>query len=159
MRWPDMNVEQSIGKFERFVSYALMIMMGIVILLALLDVGWLIIMDIVTPPVLILDTHELLDLFGMFLLVLIGLELLETIYSFHERRVIRAEIILVVALIALARKIIILDETKLSSLTFLDIGVLALALAGAYFLLKLAGERFQSKIFITANPPNEPKVK
>jgi uncharacterized membrane protein (DUF373 family) len=95
----------------------------------------------------------------MILLVLIGLELLETIYSFHERRVIRAEIILVVALIALARKIIILDETKLSSLTFLDIGVLALALAGAYFLLKLAGERFQSKIFITANPPNEPKVK
>lgn len=43
-----MNVEQSIGKFERFVSYALMIMMGIVILLALLDVGWHIIMDIAT---------------------------------------------------------------------------------------------------------------
>ena len=159
MRWPDMNVEQSIGKFERFVSYALMIMMGIVILLALLDVGWLIIMDIVTPPVLILDTHELLDLFGMFLLVLIGLELLETIYSFHEKRVIRAEIILVVALIALARKIIILDETKLSSLTFLDIGILMFALAGAYFLLKLAAERFQAKNFITANPPNEPKIK
>jgi uncharacterized membrane protein (DUF373 family) len=116
-------------------------------------------MDIVTPPILILDTNELLDLFGMFLLVLIGLELLETIYSFHEKRVIRAEIILVVALIALARKIIILDETKLSSLTFLDIGILMLALAGAYFLLKLAGERFQAKNFITANPPNEPKIK
>jgi uncharacterized membrane protein (DUF373 family) len=116
-------------------------------------------MDIVTPPVLILDTHELLDLFGMFLLVLIGLELLETIYSFHEKRVIRAEIILVVALITLARKIIILDETKLSSLTFLDIGILMFALAGAYFLLKLAAERFQAKNFITANPPNEPKIK
>jgi uncharacterized membrane protein (DUF373 family) len=159
MRWADMNVEQLLGKFERFVSYALMIMMGIVILLALIDVGYLIIIDILTPPILILDTHELLDLFGMFLLVLIGLELLETIYSFHERRVIRAEIILVVALIALARKIIILDETKLSSLTFLDIGILMLALAVAYFLLKLAGERFQAKNFITANPPNELKIK
>ncbi|MFH0959814.1 MAG: phosphate-starvation-inducible PsiE family protein [Pseudomonadota bacterium] len=154
-----MNIKLLIVKFERFVSYALMIMMGIVILLSLLDVGWLIIMDVISPPVLILDTHELLDLFGMFLLVLIGLELLETIYSFHEKRIIRAEIIILVALMALARKIIILDETKLSSLTFLDIGVLILGLAGAYFLLKLAKENFLAKIFKIANPPNEPKVK
>jgi uncharacterized membrane protein (DUF373 family) len=154
-----MNVEQLMVKFERVVSYTLMIMMGIVILLALLDVGWLIIVDVVTPPFLILDAHELLDLFGMFLLVLIGLELLETIYSFHEKRIIRAEIILVVALIALARKIIILDETKLSSLTFLDIGVLVLALAGAYFLLKFVNESLQAKNFMNTNRPDEPKVK
>ncbi len=154
-----MNVEQLMVKFERVVSYILMIMMGIVILLALLDVGWLIIVDVVTPPFLILDVHELLDLFGMFLLVLIGLELLETIYSFHEKRIIRAEIILVVALIALARKIIILDETKLSSLTFLDVGVLMFALAIAYFLLKLARENFQVRDFVNTNRPDEPKDK
>jgi uncharacterized membrane protein (DUF373 family) len=154
-----MNVEQLMVKFERVVSYILMIMMAIVILLALLDVGWLIIVDIVTPPFLILDVHELLDLFGMFLLVLIGLELLETIYSFHEKRIIRAEIILVVALIALARKIIILDETKLSSLTFLDVGVLMLALAGAYFLLKFVNESFRAKNFMNTNRPDGPKVK
>ncbi len=154
-----MNVEQLMVKFERVVSYILMIMMGIVILLALLDVGWLIIVDVVTPPFLILDVHELLDLFGMFLLVLIGLELLETIYSFHEKRIVRAEIILVVALIALARKIIILDETKLSSLTFLDVGVLMLALAGAYFLLKFVNERFQVKNFMNTNSLDGPKVK
>jgi uncharacterized membrane protein (DUF373 family) len=154
-----MNVEQLMVKFERLVSYVLMIMMGIVILLALLDAGWLIIMDVVTPPFLILDTYELLDLFGMFLLVLIGLELLETIFSFHEKRIIRAEIILIVALIALARKIIILDETKLSSLTFLDVGVLMFALAVAYFLLKLARENFQVRDFVNTNRPDEPKDK
>lgn len=154
-----MNVEQLIRKFETGVSYALMIMMGIVISLSLLDVGWLIIKDVITPPVLILDSYELLDLFGMFLLVLIGLELLETIYSFHEKRIIRAEIIIIVALIAVARKVIILDHTKLSSLTFLDIGVLMFALAAAYFLLKFATENFQARNSMKPNPPNEPEVK
>lgn len=154
-----MNVEPIIRKFETRVSYVLMVMMGIVILLALLDVGWLIVKDVLTPPVLILDTHEILDLFGMFLLVLIGLELLETIYSFHETRIIRAEIIIIVAMIALARKIIILDDTKLSSLNFLEIGVLVFGLAGAYFLLKFTKENFKSRLIVKENSPNKPEIK
>ena len=152
-----MNVEHLIRKFETCVSYVLMVMIGIVILLAVLDVGWLIAKDVLTPPVLILDTHELLDLFGMFLLVLIGLELLETIYSFHENRIIRAEIIVIVALIALARKIIILDETKLSSLNFLEIGVLMIGLAGAYFLLRVTKENFQPRLIVNDSSPNKPQ--
>ncbi|MCL5124624.1 MAG: phosphate-starvation-inducible PsiE family protein [Deltaproteobacteria bacterium] len=36
----------------------------------------------------------------MLLLVLIGIELLETIYVFHKDRVVSAEIILIVALVA-----------------------------------------------------------
>ena len=136
-----------------------MIMMGIIILLTLLDVGWLIVNDVITPPYMFLESSELLDLFGMSLLVLIGLELMETIYSFHERRVIRAEIIIIVAIIALARKIIILDRSKLSSLTHLDIGVLVLALAGAYFLSNFVKQKCPLNNFVKQGPQNEREVK
>jgi uncharacterized membrane protein (DUF373 family) len=155
----DMKVDETIRKFETFVSYVLMIMMAIIILLTLLDVGWLIINDVITPPYMFLESSELLDLFGMSLLVLIGLELMETIYSFHERRVIRAEIIIIVAIIALARKIIILDHSKLSSLTYLDIGVVVLALAGAYFLLNFVKEKCPLNNFVKQSPQNEREVK
>ncbi len=132
-----MDVSSLVKQFERIIGYFLMAMMGIVLILATLDIGWLIIKDIFTPPLLILDVNKLLYLFGKFLLVLIGLELLETISIFHKDRIVSAEIILVVALIAISRKVIILDESKLSNLTFFDIGVLVLTLAVAYFMLKL----------------------
>lgn len=132
-----MDVYNLLKKFERFISYILMIMIGLVIILATIDVGYMIMKDIFAPPVLILKVDKLLELFGMLLLVLIGLELMETIYAFHKDRTISAEIILVVALVAMARKIIILDQNKLSSLTLFDIGILMLSLAGAYLILNL----------------------
>ena len=83
-----MNVSSLVKQFERIIGYFLMAMMGIVLLLATLDIGWLIIKDIFTPPLLILDVNKLLYLFGKFLLVLIGLELLETISIFHKDRIV-----------------------------------------------------------------------
>ena len=130
-----MDVSNLLKKFERFISYILMIMIAVVIILATVDVGYLIVKDVFAPPILILKVDKLLELFGMLLLVLIGLELMETIYSFHKDRIISAQIILIVALVAMARKIMILDQSKLSSLTFSDMGILMLSLAGAYFLL------------------------
>ena len=52
-----MNVDETIRKFETFVSYVLMNMMGIIILLTLLDVGWLIINDVITPPYMFLEHY------------------------------------------------------------------------------------------------------
>jgi hypothetical protein len=66
-------------KFERLMIQSLMVMMAIVLGLATLDLGWLILKDIMTPPYVILSVDQLLDFFGLFMLVLIGIELLETI--------------------------------------------------------------------------------
>lgn len=51
-------------------------MMTIVLLLATVDLGWLIVQDILSSPMFLLEVEELLDIFGFFLLVLIGIELL-----------------------------------------------------------------------------------
>jgi uncharacterized membrane protein (DUF373 family) len=92
--------------------------------------------DIYKEPRFLLSVQQLMEIFGMFMLVLIGIELLETIRVYHKDRVVRVEVVVIVAIIAIARKAIILDYEKLSSFTLLELGAIILALAAAYFLLK-----------------------
>ena len=66
-------------KCERLLIQILMVMMAIVVALATIDLGWTIIKDVSTPPYVVISVDKLLDLFGLFLLVIIGIELLETI--------------------------------------------------------------------------------
>jgi len=127
---------EKLKSFERIITFVLIGMMIVVVLLATLELGWIIIKDIITPPVMILEIDELLEIFGLFLLVLIGIELLETIKSYLHDQVLRVEVVLSVALIAIARKVIILDIKHASNMTLVGIGVIIAALAGAYYLFK-----------------------
>ncbi len=128
-------------KFETGIVYALIVMMMTVVFLATVELGWIIIKDIITAPVILLEIHELLEIFGFFLLVLIGIELLETIKAYLIEKVVHVEIVLEVALIAISRKVIILDLEKYSSLTLLGIAGLILSVAVAFHVVK---RRFQS---------------
>ena len=123
-------------KYEKVVLVALVFMMGIVVFLSTLELGWILIQDIVTPPVVLLDIDELLDVFGFFLLVLIGIELLETIKTYFVEHVMHAEVVIEVAVIAIARKVIILDVKELPSLTLLGIAAIIITLAVAYWVVK-----------------------
>ena len=123
-------------KFERAVVVSLISMMMIVVFLATIELAWIIIKDIVTPPLFLLEINELLEIFGFFLLVLIGVELLETIRAYLVESVVHVEIVLEVALIAIARKVIILDLEKYDSLTVLGIAGLIIAVATAFFAVK-----------------------
>ncbi len=74
---------KNIEKFERVINIALLLMLALVVLLATIDLGWIIVRDILTPPVILLEIEELLELFGAFLLVMIGVELLNTVKTCH----------------------------------------------------------------------------
>jgi uncharacterized membrane protein (DUF373 family) len=123
-------------KFERGIVHLLIVMMMLVLLLATVELGWIIVRDIVTPPIILLEIGELLEIFGFFLLVLIGVELLETIKAYLVEQVIHVEIVLEVALIAIARKVIILDLEKYSELTLVGIAALILSIAAAVYAVK-----------------------
>lgn len=100
---------QFLKKFEQYIVNVLIIMMSLVILVATVELGWIIIKDLMRPPRFLLAIADLLEIFGFFMLVLIGIELLETIKAYLVEHVIHVEIVLEVALIAIARKVIILD--------------------------------------------------
>jgi uncharacterized membrane protein (DUF373 family) len=126
-----------VRKLERAIMLCLVVMMSVVLVLATLELGWIIIKDVITPPVLILEIDELLDIFGIFMLALIGIELLETIIkTYAKEQIDRVEIVLAVAIIAISRKVIILDVKELGSLTLLGIAAIIIALSVGFFLLK-----------------------
>lgn len=129
-------LNQIVKKLEEIMMAILTVMMLIVVVLSIVELGWLLVRDIISPPVFILGIDELLDVFGMFLLVLIGIELLETLKIYIHKREIRAEVILLVAIIALSRKIITLDIKTVSGMSMLGIAAITVSLTAGYYTIK-----------------------
>jgi uncharacterized membrane protein (DUF373 family) len=126
-----------IKRFEKIIVLVLVILMAFVLLLSTVELAWVIIKDIITPPILLLEIDELLEIFGLFMLVLIGIELLETIAkTYMAESVDHAQIVMAVAIIAIARKVIILDVKDLSGLALVGIATIILALSIGYYLIK-----------------------
>lgn len=126
-----------IKKFQKIIILVLVVLMAVVLLLSTVELAWVIIKDIITPPILILDIDELLEIFGLFMLVLIGIELLDTIAkTYMAESVDHAQIVMSVAIIAIARKVIILDVKDLSGLALVGIAAIILALSTGYYLIK-----------------------
>jgi len=123
-------------KIERVIVSALLVMMVITVFLATIEVGWILVKDVITEPVFLLEVEELLDIFGLFLLVLIGIELMETLKVYLTERAIHVEVVFTVALIAVGRKVIILDVKQLPGTTLLAIAAIIVAMSFGYFLLK-----------------------
>jgi len=111
-------------------------MMAGVVLLATVELAWLLGKDVLTSPLFLPGLDELMELFGQFLLVLIGIELMHTMKIYIEHRVIHLEAVLSVALIAVARKIVILDTKELPEGALLGIAAIVFALTLGYYLVR-----------------------
>lgn len=123
-------------KFEKVIILSLMAMMAFVVLISTVELGVLIIRDVISPPIIFLELDELLGIFGFFLLILIGIELLETIKIYVKDHLVRVEVVLLVALIAVARKVIILDIKDITDFKLIGIAALIVALTAGLFFLK-----------------------
>lgn len=82
--------------------------------------------------------NAVINLFGLFFLVLVGIELLETLQMYTKERVVHVEVVLLVALIVAARKIILVDYTTTSPDVFFGIAAVVISIGVTYFLLKKA---------------------
>jgi len=74
--------------------------------------------------------------FAGVLLLLLGLELLETMKTYFSDFHVRTEVILVVAMIAVGRHIVQIDFEHIPAASLGGIGVLMLALSVSYFLVR-----------------------
>ena len=129
------------GRIERLLIWTIVIMMILVTLLSTIDLGALLLRDILSPPVGLLAVQELLDLFGAFLIVLIGFELLHSVKHYLSSEQIRADLVILVALIAVTRKVIVTDWAQAQWPVVLSFGVLVIGLAGSYYLVRRAAPR------------------
>ncbi len=132
-----------IRELERVVVLALLCMMMLTIVISTVELGVIIYNQIVAPPFLLLDIDNMLEIFGFFLMVVIGLELFETIRVYIEENTVHVHVIMLVAIVAVARKIIIIDYKSIDPMMNFSIAALVLALCVGYFLIKRITEDIQ----------------
>ena len=132
-----------VNKFEKGVYAVLMALLMLVLLGSLIDLVLLLYDALVVTTPALLEQRELITVLGAFLLVLIGVELLDTIKVYLRENAIHVEIVVLLAIIAVARKVILLDPTGMSGIDFgielMGIGVIVVGLSAGYFLIKKAG--------------------
>ncbi len=132
-----------VDKFEKMVYAVLMALLMLVIAIALIDLAWLLYKSLIVTSQYLLETSELILVLGAFLLVLICIELLDTIKAYFKENTIHVEIVILLAIIAVARKVILLDPTGMTGIEFgvemMGIGVIVISLAAGYYVLKKAG--------------------
>ncbi len=129
-------MEKFLKRFERVIVVILLVMMACVVLLSTVELAVLIVEQMLLPPLMLLDMGKLLKIFSFFLMVLIGLELIEVIKVYLVDEQVHVEVIFLVAIIAIARKVIVLDVKGLAPLNLIGFATIILALAGGYYLLR-----------------------
>lgn len=133
--WKQITLD-SFRKFEMGIVLALAIMMALVVVVSTFEFFVLIIGDLMSPPYFQLGLDQLLDIFGLFLMILLGLELLETVKAYLREDVFHVEVVMMVAIIALARKVIILDIKNLPGDRLIGLAFIIAALSGGYYFMK-----------------------
>jgi uncharacterized membrane protein (DUF373 family) len=128
------TIETVLTKVQKLNVMALAAMLIVVMILSTIHLGVLIGQEIMAPPRFLIRVQGLLEIFGFLLLVLIGVELMETLKAYVKKDAIHIRVVLEVALIAMARKVIIEEPNSVPSLTLFGIAALILALGlASYF--------------------------
>jgi uncharacterized membrane protein (DUF373 family) len=129
-----------IENIEVIVSKVLSLLMVIVIFVAIADLGIFLIQELFTTPYAQFNT-TLFKIFGLFLNILIALEILENITAYLRKHVFQVELVIVTSLIAVARKIIILDLEKVQGIDIIGLGIAVLALSISYLIIRISNKR------------------
>jgi len=119
---------------------ALAFFMVLVILWSVADVIFLIVLKAQQPYLLITDMEEVLKIFGAFLVVLIAIEIFLNIILYLKKEMGHLKLVVATALMAIARKVIILDYSQLRDSQMIGMGCLILSLGLAYWLIGRASD-------------------
>jgi len=113
-------------------------MMMLAVLLSTVELLIILVVELLKPPKYLLGIDNLFEIFGFFMMILIGLELLESIRTYLDDDLLHVEVVFLVAMIAIARKVIILEVKDLEPLALVGIASIIVALALGYYYVKKA---------------------
>jgi uncharacterized membrane protein (DUF373 family) len=129
-------MERLTGLVERLVVGALLVLLMVTILVGTVIVGWSLLEDLLGFHALVDNPKALFDVFGLFVAVLVGVELLRILHQLVRSHEVDTELVVETALIALCNKVITLNLSAASWTTLLAIAALIVALAGAMHVLR-----------------------
>jgi uncharacterized membrane protein (DUF373 family) len=133
--WPLLTAYQ---RFEAGVAFVLTLVIGVVILVALYRLVISVIDSLLLRTLNPLEHTVFQEVFGEILTVLIALEFNHTLHFVITRElgVIQARIVILIALLALVRKLIVVDLYAITPASLAAVAALILALGATYWLMR-----------------------
>jgi uncharacterized membrane protein (DUF373 family) len=121
----------------RFGVRILAVLMTFVILWGVIDVAWVLYQHLMDDegPAYLLEISDILATFGAFMAVLIAIEIFVNITIYLRDDIIHVKIVMATALMAIARKVIIMDVSKVDTMEIFAIAAVILALSIGYWLV------------------------
>jgi uncharacterized membrane protein (DUF373 family) len=132
------RTREHLRRFTRGIILALIVMMVFTVLISTVELLVILVQELIEPPAYLLGIDNLFVIFGFFMMILIALELLESIRAYLTEDALHVEVVFLVAMIAIARKVIILEVRDLEPLRLVGIASIIFALAAGYYFVKLA---------------------
>jgi uncharacterized membrane protein (DUF373 family) len=126
-------------RIMHWATYVLAIAMVVVILEGVVSVIHTLYLSMTTPPFFIVP--DIVKTFGAFLAVLIAYEIFANITLYIRSDVFPVKLVVATAVMAVARKVIILDMDEYTALDLVGIGAVVLGLGVSYWLISQADSR------------------
>ena len=141
-RWQQFGKDWAIlsyyQRFEGIVAFVLTVVIALIILVALYRLSASVIAGLVLGVLNPLEPGAFQAVFGEILTLLIALEFNHTLQYVvkREQSIIQTKVVLLIALLAIARKFIILDLGEVSPGQLVGLAAVALALGVCYWLMR-----------------------
>jgi len=121
---------------ENIVSKVLSLGIIIVIFASIIDLVFILAKYLFITGEIGFFASTIFEIFGLFLNILIALELLENVTVYLRKHILQLELVLTTALIAVARKIIIFDPKQYEKIDLVALGIAIICLSASYWLVK-----------------------
>jgi uncharacterized membrane protein (DUF373 family) len=132
-------------RFEHIVALALTILVSLIMLVAMYRLSVGILHDLIFGFLNPLEHKVFQSLFGEIMTVLIAMEFNHTIHlvAMRKQSIIQVKTVLLIAILALARKVIIMDLHQITSGQIEALAAITLALGIVYWLMRERDDRLR----------------
>jgi uncharacterized membrane protein (DUF373 family) len=134
-------------RFETAVGLVLTVVVSLIILVALYRLTESVVAGLIFGALDPLDSNIFQQVFGEILTLLIALEFNHTLYYVvaREQSIIQTKVVLLIALLAMARKFIILDLNEVGPEHLFGLAAVTLVLGITYWLLRERDDRLPAR--------------
>lgn len=132
------NDQTLMGLLNRFVRYAVMllaVLMAVVVLFGVADVAWTLYDMMLNSPETLLSFKGITSTFASFLSVLIAIDIFINISLYVRKHMIAVRLVVATALMAVARKIVVLEFSDVTPLSIFAMAAIVVALGISYYYL------------------------
>ncbi|MBY5943684.1 phosphate-starvation-inducible PsiE family protein [Photobacterium rosenbergii] len=127
----------------RLAVKCLAVLMVVVIYFGIADVLYVLYQRLTSDPLYLLDISDIFETFAAFLAVLVAIEIFVNIRIYLKSYEFPLKLVIVTALMAVARKIIVLDFNKIESAEAFSLGAIMFALGLTYGVIVIVDNKRQ----------------